>query len=512
MKRTISLILVLALLVCTVPAALAASHPFTDVPDNAWYAKFVEYVHENELMSGTSETTFSPHSYMTRGMVVTVLYRIAGTPATSGTHPFSDVKAGAWFEKPIAWAYENKVVSGTSATTFAPNMNITREQIVAIFFSYAKSQGYDTSARADISGYADKGAVHSYAVDAFRWAVATGVISGTDATHLSPAGNATRAQCAAILKSFVAWVESTTEAPEPSEPTEPAPTEPAPTEPAPTEPAPTEPEPTESQPTEPEVPAEYNAALDEAEDYLSIMPFSYLGLIKQLEYEGYSHEAAVYAADNCGADWFEQAVLTAKDYLDSSAFSYEGLIGQLEYEKFTSEQAKYGADNCGADWFEQAVLMAKEYIDSSAFSYEGLIDQLEYEEFTPEQAKYGADNCGADWNAEALECALDYLEYSDFTYDELYDQLIYEGFTENQAVYALTNCGVDWGGSGGSGPVIPDSSAGGNTYIINTNTGKFHEPGCSSAANISPANRYEYVGSRDALVANGWSPCGRCDP
>lgn len=130
-------------------------------------------------------------------------------------------------------------------------------------------------------------------------------------------------------------------------------------------------------------------ALASAESYLSFSAFSYEGLIKQLEFEEYSHEDAVFAADNCGADWNEQALKSAESYLDFSAFSYSGLIKQLEFEKYTTEQATYAADNCGADWNEQAAKSAKSYLDFSSFSKEGLIDQLEFEGFTREQAEYG---------------------------------------------------------------------------------------------------------------------------
>lgn len=139
---------------------------------------------------------------------------------------------------------------------------------------------------------------------------------------------------------------------------------------------------------------EQQNALNSAKDYLSIMAFSYQGIIEQLEYEKYSHEAAVYAADNCGADWNEQALKNAKQYLSNMAFSYNGLIEQLEYEKFTNEQAIYAADNCGADWNEQAAKSAKSYLDNMSFSKEGLIEQLEYEGFTHEQAVYGAEANG----------------------------------------------------------------------------------------------------------------------
>ncbi len=135
-------------------------------------------------------------------------------------------------------------------------------------------------------------------------------------------------------------------------------------------------------------------ALKSAKQYLSFMGFSREGLIDQLEYEQYSREDAIYAVDNCGADWKQQAVKCAKDYLKTSAFSHDGLVEQLEYEKFTSEEAQYGADNCGADWNEQAVRCAKQYLSFTSMSRNGLIQQLEFEKFTHEQAVYGAEQNG----------------------------------------------------------------------------------------------------------------------
>lgn len=135
-------------------------------------------------------------------------------------------------------------------------------------------------------------------------------------------------------------------------------------------------------------------ALASAKNYLRFTAFSYEGLISQLEFEQYSREEAVYAADHCGADWCEQALKSAKNYLSFSAFSYDGLIRQLEFEKYTNEQAVYAVDHCGADWFEQAAKCAKNYLEFTSFSKAGLIDQLEFEGFTLEQATYGAEANG----------------------------------------------------------------------------------------------------------------------
>lgn len=146
--------------------------------------------------------------------------------------------------------------------------------------------------------------------------------------------------------------------------------------------------------SKPELTLGQTNALASAKNYLSFTAFSYEGLIHQLEFEQYSNEDAVYAADHCGADWNEQALKSAKNYLNFSAFSYEGLIKQLEFEKYTHEQAIYAANNCGADWFEQAAKCAKNYLDLMSFSKASLIDQLKFEGFTAEQATYGAEANG----------------------------------------------------------------------------------------------------------------------
>ena len=135
-------------------------------------------------------------------------------------------------------------------------------------------------------------------------------------------------------------------------------------------------------------------ALKEAKSYLSVMPFSYKGLIEQLEYENYTHSQAVFAADNCGANWKDQALKEAKSYLSVMPFSYQGLIEQLEFEKYTHDQAVYAANNVGANWKEQAYKSALRYLDLMSFSREELINQLEFEKYTHAQAVYAVDKVG----------------------------------------------------------------------------------------------------------------------
>lgn len=183
-------------------------------------------------------------------------------------------------------------------------------------------------------------------------------------------------------------------------------------------------------------------ALNRAKSYLSSMAFSRDGLVKQLEYEGFSNSDAIYGVDNSGADWNVQAIKKAKSYLSSMAFSYKGLIKQLEYEKFTNAQAKYGVDNSGANWNEQAVKKAKNYLSTMAFSYNGLVKQLEYEGFTNSEAIHGVNNSGADWNEQAVKKAKSYLSIMSFSREGLITQLKYEGFTQEQAEYGASRNGL----------------------------------------------------------------------
>ena len=203
-KRLLSLALALCLVCSLLPgtALAAGENPFTDVPASHWAHDDITYVYENDLMNGTDGSLFSPESTTTRAQVVTVLYRLAGQPAADWENPFWDVPASAWFHDAVTWAWENDITGGVSSTHFGAGNAVTREQLAAFLYRYAQDQGYDTSARADLSCYSDAGLVSSYATEALSWANATGLITGTTATTLSPQGSATRAQVATILSRF----------------------------------------------------------------------------------------------------------------------------------------------------------------------------------------------------------------------------------------------------------------------------------------------------------------------
>ena len=203
-KRLLSLALALCLVCSLLPgtALAAGENPFTDVPASHWAHDDITYVYENDLMNGTDGSLFSPESTTTRPQVVTVLYRLAGQPAADWANPFWDVPASAWFHDAVTWAWENDITGGVSSTHFGAGNAVAREQLATFLYRYAQDQGYDTSARADLSGYSDAGLVSSYATEALSWANATGLIIGTTATTLSPKGSATRAQVATILSRF----------------------------------------------------------------------------------------------------------------------------------------------------------------------------------------------------------------------------------------------------------------------------------------------------------------------
>ena len=203
-KRLLSLALALCLVCSLLPgtALAAGENPFTDVSASHWAHDDITYVYENDLMNGTDGSLFSPESTTTRAQLVTVLYRLAGQPAADWENPFWDVPASAWFHDAVTWAWENDITGGVSSTHFGAGNAVTREQLAAFLYRYAQDQGYDTSARADLSGYSDAGLVSSYATEALSWANATGLITGTTATTLSPKGSATRAQVATILSRF----------------------------------------------------------------------------------------------------------------------------------------------------------------------------------------------------------------------------------------------------------------------------------------------------------------------
>ena len=185
------------------------SNPYRDVKQSAWYYEGVKFVDENGLMNGMGNGKFEPDTVMTRAMLVTVLWRSAGSPK-AGKNTFTDVKNGQWFTAAIAWAAENGIVKGMGDNTFEPDTEITREQMATILYRYAKLRKADTSARDSLKGFADTGRVSAWAKEAMQWAVAVGVINGSkesDAVYLLPTEGATRAQVATMLMRYLEKID-----------------------------------------------------------------------------------------------------------------------------------------------------------------------------------------------------------------------------------------------------------------------------------------------------------------
>ena len=181
--------------------------PFVDVAAEDWYGDAVAAVYARGLMTGTAEDTFAPELAATRGMVVSILHRLAGNP-TMNTEMFEDVAVDDWYGQAVAWAASEGIASGTSAETFSPNAAVTREQLAALLCNFAAQQGIDTTARSDLSSFDDAVAVSDWAQDTVSWAHAEGLLAGTSATTLSPQGEATRAQLAAMLVRFSDYLEN----------------------------------------------------------------------------------------------------------------------------------------------------------------------------------------------------------------------------------------------------------------------------------------------------------------
>ena len=179
--------------------------PFTDVIESDWFFENVKYAYENGLLYGVTETEFGPQIEMTRAMLVTVLYRAEGEPAVNKSVPFADVDENAYYANAVAWAQQNGIVYGVSENEFAPDDNITREQIAAIMFRYAQYKGYDVSVgeTTNLLSYTDAESVSEYAVASVQYAVGAGLIVGKTETTINPADNATRAEVAAILQRFL---------------------------------------------------------------------------------------------------------------------------------------------------------------------------------------------------------------------------------------------------------------------------------------------------------------------
>ena len=200
-KRLIALVTALMLCITFSVSAAAAGGNFVDVPQSAWYYKEVMQVTEYGLFNGTDDTHFSPNNSLTRAMFVTVLWRYHGSPSSSG-NKFSDVPSGSYYYNAVGWANKEGLVSGVSDTQFAPDNNITREQMATMMYRYANYLGKDTKTNQSLSGYSDGSSVASYAADAVKWALGKEMLVA-DNSKIRPGDVATRAEAAVMWARFM---------------------------------------------------------------------------------------------------------------------------------------------------------------------------------------------------------------------------------------------------------------------------------------------------------------------
>ncbi len=179
--------------------------PFADVGEEDWFFEDVKFVYENGLMNGTSGAVFAPNANITRAMLVTVLWRMENEPVVNYLMTFEDVEAESWYTEAVRWAASEGIVNGYSETEFAPNDNITREQIAAIMHRYAQHKGYDVSVgeNTNILSYDDFADISEYAIASMQYTCGSGILRGKTTSTLNPKDNATRAECAAILHRFI---------------------------------------------------------------------------------------------------------------------------------------------------------------------------------------------------------------------------------------------------------------------------------------------------------------------
>lgn len=175
--------------------------PFEDVKETDWFYDDVKFVYESDLMTGTGKTEFSPDGVTTRGMIVTILWRVDGEPVSTGKD-FKDVSSDSWYSKAVAWASSNQIVNGYNETNFGPNDVATREQLAVIMYRFASYKKYDLSKKSKLDNYEDREDISYYAVESIEWANENGIISGTSETSISPKDNVLRSQVAAILRRF----------------------------------------------------------------------------------------------------------------------------------------------------------------------------------------------------------------------------------------------------------------------------------------------------------------------
>lgn len=218
MKRIICLILTLVMMTCVIPLGVNADDPATDVNDKftdlipgAWYIPAIQYVLDNNIMNGMSESTFSPATNLTRAQMVHILFNLSLENADDyrGYSEFEDVSVKHWFAPAVNWAKKQGITAGVTETEFQPHRDISRQEMVRMFYVYAEKLEYDMRELADLSKYADSGDIAPWAYTEIQWAVENKLISGMSETTMEPRATAVRAQAAQLLMQFFEFLKNT---------------------------------------------------------------------------------------------------------------------------------------------------------------------------------------------------------------------------------------------------------------------------------------------------------------
>lgn len=210
--RTLSGVLCVLLLMTIIlgPVSAEGTADFSDVSEHDWFYEDVCFVAENGILKGTGATTFSPEAEITRAMAVTALHRLAGTPRAEGKAPFEDVAATDYFYDAVLWAKDAGIINGDSATTFSPQLSVTREQFACMLYNYTTEYlGIGATGSKDLTEYTDANTISDYAADAMRWVCGNEILRGNTATTLAPQDTATRAEIAALLHRFMSFLDRT---------------------------------------------------------------------------------------------------------------------------------------------------------------------------------------------------------------------------------------------------------------------------------------------------------------
>ena len=380
---------------------------FKDVIPSDWFYEVVKYCYNNGIIRGYNDTTFGSGDKVTRGQLVTILWRLEGEPyQDTWKNNFQDVGED-YFTTAVKWANASDIIHGYNYYKFGPNDPIIRQDLAVILNNYAKFLGLEYQANADLSGFADYSYVRGgYAEPALKWASSKHIINGKNINgkkYIGFADNATRAETAAMLYNFINAFD-----------------------------------------------IRKNQAISMAQDLLNDWAYSRHLLVKALVYNDFDREDAEYAASVLEAEglvnWYDEAVRDVYEYLGNNNASAAVTLRYLvEQDEFTQDQAQYGVNNAVVDWNEQALTLGESLIEEMAFSLNGLkLVLVEYLEFLDSEATYAVTTIGptsAYWCEQALRRVQELVASGPYYNDDsaLTEELSLELFTDEEIEYALTN-------------------------------------------------------------------------